>query len=759
MNQRIGPWRLLEQMGHGGMGTVYLAERADDEYRKKVAIKVIRTGQDSADVVARFRRERQILAALDHPNIAKLLDGGTTEDGRPYLVMELVEGRSILHYCLEGKLGVAARLRLFAQVCDAVQYAHRRLVVHRDLKPGNILVTREGVPKLLDFGIAKLIHPDGGTGRDPHGDRGPRHDPGVREPRAGPGRRHHDLERRVLAGGGALRAPRGTPALQAQVAPDLRGPARGGRRGPGEAQHRGHEDRAPRREAHGDPAAGRQSRACPKGRWPASAGDCAATSTPSSSPPCARSRIGATSPWKPWPRTSGAISKASPSVLESPLSPIAPPSSSPGTVGALPSPRPLLVLLAGAAVSLVVASRRAARERDTSDRLAAFMLDLFALSGPDRAKGNTITAREVLDRGAEKIEADLLAAPEVRASLLSSMARAYQQLGVYDRGLALAQESLAIRQKALGQSAETAASFQEVGTFLWRKGQAAEAEAAYRQAVEIRRRLFGPESAQVVESLVGLENSLYAKGDYAASAEVGREGVAIVRKHPEYGPRPLGHALGGLGTDLMALGRATEAEPLLREAIAALRRADGSDSPTIGPHLFNLANLVGDRGDFEESTALFREGLDLYRKTLGNEHPEVASNLNNLAVMLQNKGDLTGAEAAVRESLAIYRKALPPEHPDLAPALDTLAGILNALGRPSEAEPLAREAVGHVEKAYGENHPWAALEIITLADALTGLSRPAEAEPLYRRALAIQAKALPPGTRTPPSGWSAWAGC
>ena len=105
VNQRVGPWRLLEQMGHGGMGTVYLAERADDEYRKKVAIKVIRTGQDSADVVARFRRERQILAALDHPNIAQLLDGGTTEDGRPYLVMEHVEGRSILHYCLEGTAG------------------------------------------------------------------------------------------------------------------------------------------------------------------------------------------------------------------------------------------------------------------------------------------------------------------------------------------------------------------------------------------------------------------------------------------------------------------------------------------------------------------------------------------------------------------------------------------------------------------------------------------------------------------------------
>ena len=155
----IGPYKIVEPIGRGGMGVVYRAFRADDQYQKQVAIKLVRTGQDSAFVVSRFRNERQILASLDHPNIARLLDGGATENGIPYLVMELVEGLPIDAYCDNHKLSTTERLRLLQQVCSAVQYAHQRLIIHRDLKPSNMLVTAEGVPKLLDFGIAKVLDP------------------------------------------------------------------------------------------------------------------------------------------------------------------------------------------------------------------------------------------------------------------------------------------------------------------------------------------------------------------------------------------------------------------------------------------------------------------------------------------------------------------------------------------------------------------------------------------------------------------------
>lgn len=157
---RIGAYQVLRRLGEGGMGTVYLAARADQEFRKHVAIKVIRKGMDSAEIVARFRRERQILAALDHPNIAKLFDGGTTEDGLSYFVMEYIQGRPLGEYCDSHGLGIRERLLLFRSICSAVQYAHQNLVIHRDLKPANILVTTDGTPRLLDFGIAKLLNPD-----------------------------------------------------------------------------------------------------------------------------------------------------------------------------------------------------------------------------------------------------------------------------------------------------------------------------------------------------------------------------------------------------------------------------------------------------------------------------------------------------------------------------------------------------------------------------------------------------------------------
>ena len=160
VGQQVGSYKVLREIGHGGMGQVYLAVRADDEYKKRVALKIVRRGMDTQDIVRRFRHERQILAGLDHPNIAKLLDGGTTEDGLPYFVMEYVEGKPITDYCDDRKLSTVERLKLFRQVCAAIQYAHQNLVVHRDIKPSNILVTDEGIPKLVDFGIAKLLNPD-----------------------------------------------------------------------------------------------------------------------------------------------------------------------------------------------------------------------------------------------------------------------------------------------------------------------------------------------------------------------------------------------------------------------------------------------------------------------------------------------------------------------------------------------------------------------------------------------------------------------
>ena len=159
IGRRLGPYQVINQIGIGGMGEVYRAFRADDEYRKEVAIKLVRAGQASGLILSRFKNERQILASLEHPNICRLLDGGTTPDGLPYLVMELIEGNPIDKYCSEHGLGLQERLKLFLQVCSAVQFAHQHLIIHRDIKPANILITTSGEPKLLDFGIAKILDP------------------------------------------------------------------------------------------------------------------------------------------------------------------------------------------------------------------------------------------------------------------------------------------------------------------------------------------------------------------------------------------------------------------------------------------------------------------------------------------------------------------------------------------------------------------------------------------------------------------------
>ena len=159
IGRRLGPYQLIRQIGLGGMGEVYRAVRADDQYRKEVAIKLVRAGQSSGYILDRFKNERQILATLEHPNICRMLDGGTTSEGLPYFVMELIEGEPIDKYCAKHKSPVQERLELFLQVCSAVQFAHQRLIVHRDIKPANILVTEEGQPKLLDFGIAKILDP------------------------------------------------------------------------------------------------------------------------------------------------------------------------------------------------------------------------------------------------------------------------------------------------------------------------------------------------------------------------------------------------------------------------------------------------------------------------------------------------------------------------------------------------------------------------------------------------------------------------
>jgi serine/threonine-protein kinase len=730
--RRIGPYRLVRELGHGGMGTVYLAARSDDAYRKLVAIKIIR-GAEGVDRTRRFRRERQILAGLEHPNIATLLDGGTTDEGLSYFVMEFVEGEPLDAYCDRHRLSIKERIGLFRVVCSAVQYAHRNLVVHRDLKPGNILVTSEGTPKLLDFGLATLLQPE-------PGERGaeatwmaltPRY-ASPEQVRGGAVTTATDVYSlgvvlyELLTGLSPYRlTTQETPELLRAICDDdperpstvvVRREAVAESEGTGPGQSK----RRLRRRLRGelDNIVLMALRKEPQRRY----GSVEALSEDlgrylDGLPVLAR---------QPTPayRISKFVRRHAVGVTAATL---------------------LFLLTLSFAVAMAAQSRRMERERDKARRLAAFMVDLFKVSDPDAARGNTITAREVLDHGAAKIERELVGEPQVKAALMTTMGGVYTGLGLYDQAQAMLESSLAARHELLGPHHPDVAESQHfLATVLWREGRYPESERLFREALATRRERRADDPLAEILSLLGLSNVLEATGDLSGAESTSREAVALLRGLPEPPLEVLSGALGGLAATRSAQNDLAEAESLTREAIALQRKVGGDDDPRVAAWVFNLGTFLQARGDWEGSEAAFEEGLAVYRKALGADHPEYARNLNNFAAMLNERGSSQRAEELATDAVAIYRRTVGAGHPDLAPALDTLAAIHNARGDFAVAEALAREAVAITRKAVGDRHLYFAYEATTLAQALQGQGKAAEAESIYRQVIAINDRVLPP---------------
>ncbi len=732
---RIGSYQVLRQLGEGGMGTVYLAARADQEFRKHVAIKVIRKGMDSAEIVARFRRERQILAALDHPNIAKLFDGGTTEDGLSYFVMEYIQGRPLGEYCDSHGLGIRERLLLFRSICSAVQYAHQNLVIHRDLKPANILVTADGAPRLLDFGIAKLLNPDALDVEAPPTATGMhvmtpayaspeqvRSDPlttasdvyslGVVLYELLTGRRPYDLKT-----GSHVEVFRAV-CEQEPVKPstvvtgaDEESHRAVAARGAGTPQRlnrllRGDLDNIVLMAMRKEPQrryASVQALSDDVGRYldgyPVSA-----------HPPSFTYRAGK------YLRLHAAGVSAVATVF---------------------------LLLAVFAVTAAVQNARIRRERDTADQVTRLLVSLFDVNAPETARGERVTAREILDRGARRIEGELEEQPDVRATLLGTIGDIYGKLGLYDEAQPLLEESLRLRTALHGRDdASVVEILQRLGAVLAGKGRYAEAETALREALVIRKRLRPAGHPDVAESLKDLAVVLEQKGKLDEAESLVSEALAIHREALGGGDHRVAADMSSLALVLTRKGRLDEAEKLLREALAIDRKALGPDHPGLAADLNSLAVALFERGSLDEAEALLREVIAVDRKVLGNEHPDVATSVNDLANVLYLKGRLGDAEPLYREALAIHRKALGNDHPSVAQDLNNLANALHAGDRLEEAEGLHREALAIDLAALGEGHPTVAIDRNNLASVLVDRGRPDEAEPLYRSALAINRKVL-----------------
>ena len=777
---RLGPYRILQEIGEGGMGVVYEAEQ-EAPIRRRVALKLIKLGMDTREVLTRFLAEQQTLALMNHPGIASVYDAGMTDQGRPYFVMERVEGIPITEYCDAERSTIRERLELFMAVCHAVQHAHQKGIIHRDIKPSNVLVTLvngKPVPKIIDFGVAKALE-------EPVLDENQRTLPGrivgtleFMSPEQAAMAVDIDTRSDIYSLGvllyriltGLLPYPAATSqrdyeALRRDII-DLQIPA------PSSRFRNAQDPETIAAARRTDPSAlcrhlqreldwiALKALEKERGRrYPSVAqfaediGAFLSHQPVTAAPPAAvyrmrkfirRHRLGV------------ALSAAS-----------------------------ALVLLA-TAVALAVQSgqiRRALVEaknsQEEAEQVSNFLVDLFRRSNPFTNKN--VTVREVLDEGAAKLTRDLSGRTELQASLMETMGVAYRNLALFDRAVPLIEQSLELR-KQLGLDVEIASSLYNLGVSYQYQGKMKEAEPRLRESLSMRRKLLGEHTA-VVKSLVSLGSVLRETGDLANAKQTLQEALALQRRlsppdevqeavvlenlasvlyrHGEYPEaektyetslvlrrrRPdsqMGTAgtLNSFGAFLIDRGKYDAAEPLLREALEWYRKNLGDRHPLTIPVMNNLALLFQQKGDFNSAESFYRQIIAL---TSPDNLTQSAINHNNLALVLQDKGSYAEAEEAIRQALTLQRRAWGERHSNVGFGLNNLARVLQDQGRWAAAEKHYREALELRRATLPARHPNLAASLAGLGNLLTERGRPAKAEPLLREALDIRRQAFSAG--------------
>lgn len=752
---RISAYRLIREIGHGGMGTVFLAERADGQFEQRVALKLINWRAHDRGELLRFQLERQILARLQHPNIARLLDGGVTDDGRPYFVMDHIEGTAIDRYCDHQRLDVRRRLELFLDVCAAVEFAHRNLIVHRDLKPSNILVTPEGTPKLLDFGVAKILGPDASSGAPITRTGRPPLTPEYASPeqvRGEPLTTASDvyslglLLYELLAGHRAYRLATGSPqeVLETVCGRDPEPPSvRAGRPDryvgadgrervvtPEEvaAAHRETSETLVRR-LRGDLDAIVMTalRKEPPLRYPSAEALARDIERYLAGLPVAALPAGR------WYRARKFLRRHG---VEAGAAALA-----------------VLAVLAGAAAAgwqALEASRErdgaqearfeAEAARDRAEDVTAVLLDLLAAGDP--AEGvlrDTAAARALFRLGLARAEA-LEGQPQVQATLLDALGSVQSNLGQWDGAEELVSRGLALRRETLGaEHPDVARSLNHLGTLATRRGRYAAAETLHREALDLQSRVLGENHLDLAETLTHLAFLAPYQGHPARSEELYARALEI-RQAGLGADHPLvAISLKSLGGAQSRRGKIEAAEAAMREALATQTRLLGQEHPDVTTSMLHLADLLhGSRGESAEAERLYREALEIQQGIFGEEHPALAHAMTNLASLLSERGEHAEAEDLLRRLLELRRRLFGDVSPPVAVTLGDLAAALQRQGRYEEAEALRREALAMWSSTMGPKHHGVAGALASLADLLTARREYAEAEMLYRRSLAIR---------------------
>jgi serine/threonine-protein kinase len=687
--QRIGAYLIVREIGRGGMSRVFLARRADGHFEQHVALKLLRPGLDSDVDRARFRAERQIVASLNHPNIARLLDGGLTDAGQPYLVLEYVDGQPIDAYCNAHALSVRRRLELFLMVAGATQYAHRNLIVHRDIKPSNIFVAADGSVKLLDFGLAKLLGPSAGGGeaagsqtvaqwmtpeyaapeqirRDPVTTLTDVYQLGVVLYRSLTGRLP------FTASTGDIRE------LEAAV-------LRGNPLSPSAAVASSDPVRAKVLRGDLDAIVLKAIRKEPDERY-ASVDAFAEDLRRHLSGHAVRARRGSA-----WYRARRLVRRHRVETI--------------ATLGVSVS------LLVGAGLA-VTQARHAATQRDLaaaasreSEAVTAFLMGLFETSDPTEAHGDTLTARELVQRAAARAEL-LQGQPLAQARMLDVTARLYRGLGQYERAREMFARSLANQQSAgAGGTPEAASTLNQLSGELVRLGRYAAADSAAREALRIQMEALGPGHPSLAVTFRQIASVGIYRGQLAVADTFNRRALALRERSlgPDDSLTSESHLT--LGSTLRVEGKSAEAEREFRASLASAERTLGRDNPHVADALVQIAYLLDeDRHEYDRADSLYRRALEIRRARFGDAHPMVAATLSDIAGLLSRRGDDSAAIAASRQALDAVRRAYGAEHPYVADYVGYLASTLRHAGRLDEAAALYRSAIAMNRRVRGPDH-------------------------------------------------------
>ncbi|MEM7355676.1 MAG: serine/threonine-protein kinase [Acidobacteriota bacterium] len=687
--QRIGPYRIERLLDRGGMGVVYLAVREDD-FEQRVVLKLVHPGLQAVDILDRFYKERQILADLQHPNIARLLDGGSTADALPYFAMEYVKGVPIDRYCEDHRLSIRQRLELFRKVCAAVQFAHQSLVVHRDLKPGNILVTADGTPKLLDFGIAKILEPDlQSLATAPHSHP---MTPSYASPEQFQGRpittvsdvyplgvllyqllsghMPYRLGKRSFQEALELVCDREPPPPSAAVRlaaqdPEAAAPSVGRRRARAlEGRLRGDLDAIVRKAMRKEP----------EHRY-GSAAQLADDIRRYLDGLPVRARQGT------WLYTAGKFARRHKLGLAA------------------------VAMIVAFAISTTVLWREAVREKTRAERVIGFLESLFTFANPDETQGETLTVFEILDRGKERILADLQEEPETRAEILGTLGTVHSKLGRYDEAIELKREALAVRSANDPRDRdELAKDINGLASLLYQIGDYAKAENHFREALAMRQRL-GQGDFKQATNLYNLAATLVRRGRYDEAEPLHRQLLEIYRQ--EYGPESLevARSLYSLGALAINRGDFVNAEPLLRQALKVRLAVHGPKHSEVAEVQNGLAQTLHARSRFDEALSVYRQALATRRQLLGPQHANVAQTEKKLAELFLDLGQLAEAEPLIIRAVETLRQTMPAQSFAVLDAESVLGAYLLARGRHTEAERYLPHSFAELRQIRGDAAP------------------------------------------------------